>query len=89
MAHQVAWNKHIVEAFVKYGMLSNDEAFIVETRAKGWTVSKQAQYLNMSESAVHSKIALLKKKYDIVQKNVPDLLPPRKFSAKETYMDTH
>lgn len=88
MAHQVPWNKKIVETFISEGMLSSDEAFIIRTRAMGWTVTKQARELCVSESTVHNMIALLKKKYDIVQAYNPDL-PPRKQSAKETYMDTH
>lgn len=86
--NEVLWNKPLVERFCELAMLSEDERFIVETRAKGWSVSKQAQALNCSESTVAKKIALLKKKYDAVQKH-DDMLPPRRSSAKETWMDTH
>lgn len=87
MAKQVKWTSGIYNSFCKWGMLSEDESFILETRIKGWGVTKQAQALNKSESSVHKMIAVLKKKYDAVQKEHPDELPPRRFSAKETWMD--
>lgn len=89
MAKQVKWTADKLEAFKKYALLSPDEAFIMETRIKGWSVTKQAQEMSRSESWVHKSIALLKKKYDAVQAEHPDELPPRKFSAKETWMDEH
>lgn len=88
MAKQVPWNKDIVERFSELAMLSEEEKFIVETRAKGWSVSKQAQALNCSESTIAKRISVLKKKYDKVQQN-DNLLPPRRTSAQETWMDTH
>ena len=88
MAKQVPWNKNIVDTFITEGMLSSDEAFIIRTRAQNWTVSKQAMELGVSESTVHKMIALLKKKYDMVQMYNPTL-PERKISAKELYMDNN
>ena len=52
------------------------------------TVQNQAFMLHVSKSTVEKTIANLKKKYDIVQKNNPEL-PPRRFSAKEVYMDNN
>lgn len=60
----------------------------MRTRVKGWTITKQAMELGMSEAKVNKIIARLKVKYDNVQKYNP-MLPPRKNSAEETYMDTH
>lgn len=88
MAHQVMWTKLIVEEFIKEAMLSKDEEYIIRTRAKGYTITQQAMALNMSVDNVNKIIARLKKKYDKVSKYNP-LLPPRKYSAKETYMDEH
>lgn len=88
MARQVPWTKIIVEEFIKDAMLSKEEEYIIRTRAKGYTITKQADELNMSVDNVNKIIARLKIKYDNVEKYNP-LLPPRKFSAKETYMDTH
>lgn len=88
MAHQVPWTKLIVETFIKEAMLSKEEEYIIRTRAAGHTVTQQASELHMSVDNVNKIIARLKKKYDLVSKYNP-LLPPRKFSAKETYMDNN
>lgn len=88
MAHQVPWTKLIVEEFIKDGMLSKEEEYIIRTRAVGHTITQQAEELHMSTDNVSKIIARLKKKYDMVQRYNP-LLPPRRFSAKETYMDEH
>lgn len=88
MAHQVPWTKLIVEEFVKEAMLSKEEEYIIRTRAMGHTITKQADELCMSIDNVNKMIAKLKKKYDEVQKYDP-LLPPRKFSKEEIYMDNH
>lgn len=89
MAHQVPWTKEILENFIEYALLSDDEEFIMRSRCKGWTVTRQAMYLAKSESSVHTMIKTLKIKYDNVQKEHPDLFPERKFSCEETYMDHH
>lgn len=88
MSKQVPWNKVITERFIELAMLSKEEQAILRTRASGWTITQQSMELNMSESKINKIIARLKVKYDAVQKYDP-LLPPRKTSAKETYMDTH
>lgn len=86
MAKQVPWNKIIVEKFIEDAMLTQDEEMILRTRVAGWTRTKQAMELGMSVSTVDKIIATLKKKYDNVQKYNP-ILPPRKSSAKETWLD--
>lgn len=89
MAHQVDWNKTILEAFKEEAMLSEEECFIMETRMKGWTVVQQSMHLHKSPSTIHSMISTLKKKYDVAQKARPDILPERKVSVKEMYLDSH
>lgn len=89
MSHQVPWTKKLMEDFIEEGMLTDDEAFILRTRVKGWTVTKQAMELHKSESTVHKMIRKIKIKYDRVQKESPDRYPPRFRSAEELYMDTH
>ena len=86
MAKQVAWNKIILEEFVSLAMLSKDEEMIMRTRIAGWTRTKQSMEFGMSLATIDRIIARLKIKYDRVQPYSP-LLPPRKFSAEETYMD--
>ena len=88
MVHQVPWNKIIVETFIEEAMLTKDEEWILRTRGAGWSRTKQAVELNMSIANVDKIISKLKKKYDNVQKYNP-LLPPRKPSDQETWMDTH
>ena len=88
MVHQVPWNKIIVETFIKEAMLTKDEEWILRTRVAGWSRTKQAVELNMSIANVDKIISKLKKKYDNVQKYNP-LLPPRKPSDQETWMDSH
>lgn len=77
MAHQVQWTRTILDAFAEEAMLSDEEYQIMETRIKGWTVTRQAMYFNKSESAIHSIIKNLKIKYDAAQQNRPDVLPER------------
>lgn len=88
MAHQVPWNKIILEEFINLSTLTKEEEAIIRTRVAGWTITEQALKLNMSESKVQKIVKRLKVKYDQVQKYSP-ILPPRKFSAAETYMDSH
>lgn len=88
MAKQVPWNKLILETFIDLAMLTEDEEKIMRTRIAGWTITKQAITFGMSESSINRIIKRLKIKYDDVQQYSP-LLPPRKYSVEETYMDTH
>lgn len=88
MAHQVPWNKIIVETFIEEAMLSEEEEMILRTRVKGWSRTKQSLELGMSISSVDKIISTLKMKYDNVAKYNP-LLPPRKSSAEETWMDNN
>lgn len=88
MAKQVPWNEVFLSEFIKLGCLTEEEEQIMRTRVQGWTVTKQSMELGMSRSKVNYLIKRLKAKYDSVQP-YSELLPLRKFSAKETYMDTH
>lgn len=86
MSNQVPWNKIILETFIEEAMLTKEEEWIMRTRVAGWSRTKQAAELNISMSTLDRKISLLKVKYDKVSKYHP-LLPPRKYSAKEAWMD--
>lgn len=88
MTKQVPWNKVILEEFLNLAMLSKDEEIILRTRIAGWSVSQQADKLNLSISTVNRIIQRLKIKYDEVEK-FSVILPPRKSFAKELYQDTH
>lgn len=87
MAHQVIWTKLILQTFIQQANLTKEQQMIMRTRAAGWTRVKQSLEFNMSLATIDRIIARLKKKYDDVQKYNP-LLPPRKFSVQQLYMDT-
>lgn len=86
MSKQVPWNKLILEEFIKEACLTKDEEMIIRTRVAGWSRTKQAMELCMSLATVDRLIKSLKQKYDNVQRYDP-ILPPRKSSAEETWMD--
>lgn len=86
MAHQVPWNKIILERFISLACLTQIEEAVMRSRVAGMSRLQQAEMLNVSPATIDRAIASLKKKYDSIQKYDP-MLPPRKFSAKETWMD--
>ena len=86
MTNQVPWNKIILEEFINLALLTKDEEMILRTRIYGWTVREQADRLNMSVSSVNRIIKRLKNKYDDVEK-FSTILPPRKSSENEKYLD--
>lgn len=88
MSTQVIWSKLILETFIKEANLSKEDEWIMRTRVAGWSRIKQCEYLHISISNLDKRISRLKKRYDEVQKTNL-LLPPRKFSAKELWQDTH
>lgn len=86
MAKQVPWNKIILERFIELALLTKDEEKIMRTRVAGWTRKEQASKFDISISTVDDIIKRLKQKYDAVQPYDP-ILPPRKKSKEELYMD--
>ena len=88
MSKQVPWNKIILETFIDEACLTKDEEIIIRTRVAGWSRTKQSMELGISLSTVDRLIKTLKNKYDNVQKYNP-LLPPRKESAQEVWMDNN
>lgn len=88
MAHQVPWGKVILEEFIEQALLTEEEEMIMRTRVAGWTRTKQSMELGMSLATIDRIIKRLKVKYDKAQKHSA-ILPPRRFSAEETYMDEH
>lgn len=88
MSHQVPWNKIILETFINEGCLTKEEEEIMRTRVAGWTRTQQAYQLGLSLSTVDRLINSCKNKYDNVQRYNP-ILPPRKSSSAELYMDNN
>lgn len=90
MAHQVEWTENVYEQFCKRGMLTSEECWIMKTRIiDEMPISIQAYKLNCSKSRIERKIKKLRKKYDAVQKEYPDIFPKRKRSKREKWLDTH
>lgn len=88
MSKQVPWNKFILEEFIRVALLTKEEEMVMRTRVAGWTQTKQCMELHMSRAKLNRIIQRLEIKYDQVQLYDP-LLPPRRESAEELYMDTH
>ena len=88
MSKQVLWTRVIVEEFIRLGNLTEFEEQVFRTRTAGWTRTKQSNELNVSMSTIDRTIKLLKAKYDAVQP-YSTILPVRRESAEELYMDTH
>lgn len=81
------WTDKLTEEFISKAALSEEEAYIMRTRARGYTVIEQSIALSCSPSSIARKIAVLKRKYDAVQKEYPDIFPIRKDSKVEKFMD--
>lgn len=86
---QVPWNLIIYEEFCRLAMLNEKERFIMRTRIMDeMTITQQADALNVSPETVRDMVRDLKDRYDAVQP-YSDILPVRKKSKREEYMDTH
>ncbi len=84
MTKQVLWTKAVLEAFIKEGNLNERQEYIIRTRAKGYTIAKQAEELHLSVDQVNKDIATLRRIYDATQIH-SDILPRRKSNKKELY----
>jgi len=84
MTKQVFLTKRVVEAFIDEANLNERMAFIIRTRAKGYSIIQQADELHLSVDQVNKDIAHLKKIYDVTQKT-SNILPPRMKNKKELY----
>lgn len=88
MAKQVPWNEVIYSEFCRLGMLTEFEREVLRTRIMGYSITKQSMIFNCSVSTINRTINSLKKKYDKVQSH-SDVLPERRTSAEETWMDNN
>lgn len=77
MAHQVRWNKIILEEFIELANLSEAEEIVIRTRVAGWSRLEQCDRLGISTATLDRIIKRLKIKYDEVSQ-YSVLLPPRK-----------
>lgn len=83
------WTDELTEKVIQKLMFSEDEAYILRTRVRGYTVSYQAQHLNCSESTIARTISKMKKGYDTLHEQYPDEFPARKNSKVEKFMDNN
>ena len=76
--NDLVWTKHRLGAFIERACLSEDETDVL----KCWVVKKfsptmTARELAMSKSKVERLRTSIRIQYDIVQKEYPDIFPPR------------
>lgn len=86
---KVTWSKNTLEFFYENAMLNDEEKYLMESRIKNTPISIQCEVLGYSRSTVNRMISNIKKKYDVVQHEYPDRLPPRIKSSKESWMDNN
>lgn len=84
MTKQIMWTKQIVEAFISEAYLNERQAYLIRTRAKGYSIARQAEELCLSVDQVNKDIAKLKKIYDSTQE-VSEVLPKRRKNSKELH----
>lgn len=82
----VPWNEVLYREFSRLGMLTEFQREVLRTRIMGYSITQQAMSLNVSESTINRTIRELKTRYDEVQP-YSDLLPPRRTSEEEKWMD--
>lgn len=88
MTHPIPRGKIITEAFISDANLTKEEEIVLRTRVAGWSRQRQSRDLRISMTDLDKIINRLKRKYDQAAKYNP-LLPPRKFSTQEVWMDEH
>lgn len=88
MSKQVPWNKIVLEEFIRIGGFTQVEEEVIRTRVAGWTRTEQSMKLGLSVATTDRCIKRLKVKHDNAQM-YSLILPERRNSAEETYMDTH
>ena len=72
MKHKVPWNRTLLEDFIKEGLLTEDEEFIMRTRLAGWSQVRQAMERNISTATVSNIVRRLKDKYNELNEQFPD-----------------
>ena len=56
MKHKVPWNRTLLEDFIKEGLLTEDEEFIMRTRLAGWSQVKQAMERKLEKCEIKKKL---------------------------------
>ena len=89
MKHKVPWNRTLLEDFIKEGLLTEDEEFIMRTRLAGWSQVKQSMERHISTATVSNSniVRRLKDKYNKLSEQFPDRFPPMKQNDVEDMLD--
>lgn len=76
--NDLVWTKHRLGAFIERACLSEDEKEVLICWVeKKYSPTRTADTLSMSKSKVERLRRSIRVQYDIVQKEYPDVFPPR------------
>lgn len=76
--NDLVWTKHRLGAFIERACLSEDEKEVLICWVdKKYSPTRTANELAMSKSKVERLRRRIRVQYDIVQKEYPDVFPPR------------
>lgn len=90
MSKTVHWTDDTLRFFIEKALLTEDEIFILTTRLKGWSITKQSLEMGKSERTVSRLVKSIRVKYDVIQKQYPNEMPLRNVNSKtDKYLDTH
>ena len=88
MGQIIVWTPRLIEEFKKSSCLTELEEQILDTRVALISRTSSCMLLNISSSTYDRAVKRLKIKYDMAQKENPNL-PKRKNSQKEVWMDNN
>lgn len=87
MGERLIWTTPVLEEFIRLGNLTEDEEWVLRTRAKKWPRTKQAMERGFSLATLDRIIHRIKEKYDAVQPYSKILKPRTENSVTEKWMD--
>lgn len=88
MVHEVAWTSSVLNKFIVYGNLNEDDRKIMRLRTADNTDIEIADELGISVATYYRRIKKLKGIYDHVQKEHSEM-PPRKILNEKLFrLDT-
>ena len=75
--NDLVWTKKRLGAFIELACLSEDEIDVLTDWANRKDPTWSADHLSMSKSKVEHIRTRLRRYYDVVQKEYPEMFPPR------------
>lgn len=73
MKHEVPWNKEVLDKFIEYGKLNEEQRKIMRLRVKNHTDYEIASEMNFSVATYYRRVDELKRIYDKIQKEHKEL----------------